>query len=148
MADFLLSIRENDRQNLGLVSLDAPLISNLNVWFNIALIRQYHFNEPQRKARKQVLELLNRFRKMEIADLRIGALDHRERFLVKLLRAAMVENAHIVIDRPFGLVPDLPDAGMIEESLVRIDELYQSCRILDYVWHRDRYREIDEVQEY
>jgi len=93
-----------------------------------------------------VLELLNRFQKIEIADLRIAALDHRERFLVKLLRAAMVPDALIVIDRPFRLVPDLPDAEMIQDSLKRIDELYQSCQIFDYRWNRDRYR-IDDVQE-
>jgi len=92
------------------------------------------------------LELLNRFDKVEIADLRIAALDHRERFLVKLLRAAMVQDALVVIDRPFRLVPDLPDAEMIQDSLNRIDELYQSCQIFDYLWNRDRYR-IDDVQE-
>jgi len=124
----------------------VPLISNLNVWLNIALIRLYHFNENTRKARKRVLELLNRFQKIETADLRIAALDHRERFLVKLLRAAMVPDALIVIDRPFRLVPDLPDAEMIQDSLKRIDELYQSCQIFDYRWNRDRYR-IDDVQE-
>jgi len=35
-----------NKKNLGLVSLDVPLISNLDVWINIALIRQYHQNLP------------------------------------------------------------------------------------------------------
>jgi len=92
------------------------------------------------------MELLSRFQKVEIADLRVVDLDHRERFLVKLLRAAMVQDALIVIDRPFRLVPDLPDAEMIQDSLSRIDDLYQSCQIFDYSWNRNRYR-IDDVQE-
>jgi len=126
--------------------MDIPLISNLNVWHNIALIRFYHLSESRLRAKKRVFGLLSRFQKMEIADLRIAALDHRERFLVKLLRAAMVQDAFIVIDRPFRLVPDLPDAEMIEDSLARIDELYFSCQIFDYSWNRDRYR-IDDVSE-
>jgi len=126
--------------------MDIPLISNLNVWHNIALIRFYHLSESRLRAKKRVFGLLSRFQKMEIADLRIAALDHRERFLVKLLRAAMVQDAFIVIDRPFRLVPDLPDAEMIEDSLARIDELYFSCRIFDYSWNRDKYR-IDDVSE-
>jgi len=92
------------------------------------------------------MELLSRFQKVEIADLRVVDLDHRERFLVKLLRAAMVQDALIVIDRPFRLVPDLPDAEMIQDSLSRIDDLYQSCQIFDYSLNRNRYR-IDDVQE-
>lgn len=97
--------------------------------------------------RRLVLELLNRFQKIEIADLQITALDHMERFLVKMLRAAMVQDALIVIDRPFRLVPDLPDAEKIQDSLDKIEELYQSCQIFDYLWNRDRYR-IADVQEY
>ncbi len=93
------------------------------------------------------MELLGRFQKAEIADSRITALDHQERFLVKLLRAAMVQDALIIIDRPFRLVPDLPDAEMIQDNLDKIGELYQSCHILDYLWNRDRYR-IADVQEY
>jgi ABC-type lipopolysaccharide export system ATPase subunit len=126
--------------------MDIPLISSLNVWQNIALIRFYHYSESRLQAKKRVLGLLGRFQKMEIADLRIAALDHRERFLVKLLRAAMVQDALIVIDRPFRLVPDLPDAEIIEDSLTRIDELYFSCRIFDYSWNQDRYR-INNVSE-
>jgi ABC-type sugar transport system, ATPase component len=139
-------LKERHQQNLGLVSLDIPLISNLNAWLNIALIRLYHFNEGSMRTRKRTLELLNRFQKIEIADLRIAALDQWELFLVKLLRAAMVQDALIVIDRPFRLVPDLPDAEMIQDSLDRIDEFYESCQIYDYVWNRDRYQ-IDDVQE-
>ncbi|OPY89995.1 MAG: hypothetical protein A4E72_00884 [Syntrophus sp. PtaU1.Bin208] len=127
--------------------MDIPLISNLNVWQNIALIRFYHFNERRLPVRKRVLGLLNRFQKMEIADLRIAALDHRERFLVKLLRASMVQDALLLIDRPFRLVPDLPDAEMIEDSLAQIEELYTSCQIFDYAWNRERYR-IKDVSEY
>jgi len=146
LSESLAEIKERHPKNLGLVSLDVPLISNLSVWLNIALIRQYHLNENKRKSRRGALELLNRFRKIELADLPIGALDHQDRFLVKLLRAAMVPDAWLVLDRPFRLVPDLPDAGMIEKSLKQIDELYSSCQILDYLWNRDRYR-IDHVSE-
>jgi len=139
-------MKERHQQNLGLVSMDIPLISSLNVWQNIALISFYRVKESRLRVKKRVLGFLNRFEKMDIAELQIAALDHWERFLVKLLRATMVEDALIVIDRPFRLVPDLPDAEMIEESLTRIEELYVSCRIFDYSWNQDRYR-IKDVSE-
>jgi len=142
----LSDLKERHPENLGLVSTDIPLISNLNVWLNIALIRLYHLSESRLQAKRRVVGLLNRFQKREIAGLRISALDHWERYLVKLLRAAMVQDALIVIDRPFRLVPDLPDAELIENSLNRIDDLYFSCRIFDYSWNQDRYR-IKDVSE-
>ena len=40
----------------GLVSLDVPLISNLPVWSNIALIRQYHENMPWEEAKRLAQE--------------------------------------------------------------------------------------------
>ena len=40
------------KKNLGLVSLDVPLLSNLDVWVNIALIKQYHENLSADKAQE------------------------------------------------------------------------------------------------
>ncbi|MDI6727262.1 MAG: hypothetical protein QMD32_09845, partial [Smithellaceae bacterium] len=77
------------------------MISNLDNWLNISLITQYHQNMPKKQAYKLVLNNLERFNLAPIAHLRPSVLGHRERFLVMLLRACAVPEAHLAIDRPF-----------------------------------------------
>ncbi len=127
------------KARLGMVSAQAPLISNLDAWLNVALIRQYHENLPQDPARREVLAYLDRFGLGAIADRRISALEDQERFCIMLLRAAMVNRAVLVIDRPFQIMPDLQDARYVGRSLKWIDDLYEECHIFDYVWMKDHY---------
>jgi ABC-type lipoprotein export system ATPase subunit len=132
-----------NKKNLGLVSLDVPLISNLDVWINIALIRQYHQNLPPEEAEKEVVRYLQRYHLEKIAHKRSSALTDEERFCVMLLRAAMVADAIIVIDRPFKILPELQNSQFIFDSIRVIDDLYRESRIFDYIWFKDRYRIID-----
>jgi len=132
-------ITEN-KQRLGLVSLDAPLISNLDVWINIALIKEYHQNLPRAEAEGLVFEYLRRYGMENTAYKRNSALTNRERFYVMLLRAAMVADAIIVIDRPFTIIPDLKDASFIDEAIKTGDDLFAQCHIFDYTWNKERYR--------
>jgi ABC-type lipoprotein export system ATPase subunit len=132
-----------NKKNLGLVSLDVPLISNLDVWINIALIRQYHQNLPPEEAEKEVVRYLQRYHLEKIAHRRGSVLTDEERFCVMLLRAAMVVDAIIVIDRPFKILPELQNSQFIFDSIRVIDDLYRESRIFDYIWFKDRYRIID-----
>lgn len=132
-----------NKKNLGLVSLDVPLISNLDVWINIALIRQYHQNLQTEEAEKEVVRYLQRYHLEKIAHRRSSALTDEERFCVMLLRAAMVADAIIVIDRPFKILPELQNSQFIFDSIRVIDDLYRESRIFDYIWFKDRYRIID-----
>lgn len=109
---------------------------------NIALIKQYHENMPRRKARQLVLECLERFGLGPIADRRNPALSTEERFYVMLLRAAMVKDAMILIDRPFQMVPHLKDGSFIMDALKIIDDLYSSCHIYDYRWMEEKYGDL------
>ncbi|HAR97395.1 MAG TPA: hypothetical protein DCS11_00515 [Syntrophus sp. (in: bacteria)] len=127
------------KARLGMVSAQAPLISNLDAWLNVALIRQYHENLPRDRARREVLASLDRFGMGAIADRRISSLEDQERFCIMLLRAAMVKRAVLVIDRPFQIMPDLQDARYVGRSLKWIDDLYEECHIFDYVWMKDHY---------
>ena len=62
----------NDAKTLlGFVSLDAPLISNLNVINNITLIPQYHRNMPLKQAEALTYDLLQRFGMASIANRKI-----------------------------------------------------------------------------
>jgi len=135
-----------NRRHLGLVSSDVPLISNLNVWINIALIKQYHQNLPRKEAQHLILGYLQRFGLKEIAYKRNPALTFEEQFYAMLLRAAMVKDASIVIDRPFKIMPDLKDTICIYSALKTIDDLFTRCHIFDYIWNRDRYYWITDAQ--
>jgi ABC-type transporter Mla maintaining outer membrane lipid asymmetry ATPase subunit MlaF len=123
----------------GLVSLETPLISNLAVWMNIALIPQYHQNMPEREAKAMTLNLLQRLDVPAIAEKRNPTLTTAERFCAMLLRAAVVKDAIVVLDKPFRILTDLPDSGFIMETLGKIDDLIAEIYIFDYSWEKDRY---------
>lgn len=127
------------KQNLGLISLDAPLISNLDIWVNIALIKQYHENLPNKNAKSLALQYLQRYGMEYIADKRNSALTNKERFIVMLLRAAMVKDSLIVLDRPFTIMPDVQDDRFIYDALQIISDSFKECHIFDYTWFKARY---------
>ncbi len=130
---------EKHKKTLGLVSLDVPLISNLDVSVNIALIKQYHENLSADKAQKLVLSYLTRYSLEHISNKRNPALTNRERFYVMLLRAAMVRDSIVVIDRPFTIIPDVQDDRFIYDALKVVDDSFKECHIFDYLWSKDRY---------
>lgn len=125
--------------SLAMVARDVPLLSNLDVWANIALIKQYHENMTATRAERLVLGYLRRYDLEDIAYRRNPSLTAEERFCVMLLRAACVRDAVIVIDRPFLLLPHLKDAARLFEVLAIISDLYGRCEIFDYTGNRERY---------
>jgi ABC-type nitrate/sulfonate/bicarbonate transport system ATPase subunit len=129
--------------HLGLVSVDAPLISNLSVSNNIALIRQYHENLSRPEARAWAVHLLDRFGLATIADQRTSSLNREQLYHVMLIRAAMVRDAVIVLDRPFRLLPDLRDGSFFTETLRKMDDLIAAAHVFDYTWEKERYEEAD-----
>ncbi|MEN6622115.1 MAG: hypothetical protein ABFD50_11260 [Smithella sp.] len=124
------------------VSADLPLISNQEVWINIALIKQYHENMPRVQAQNLVLDALRRLDIEHIAYLRNPSLTGEERFCAMLLRACMVRDALVMIDRPLKIIPHLKDIDFIFKILKKIDDLYATCYIYDYQWLAPKYGEI------
>ena len=133
------SFLADHKSHLGLVSLEVPLISNLPVWSNIALIRQYHENMPWEEAKTLVLDLLQRFGMAATAEKRNPSLTAEERFCIMLIRAAMVRDAVVVLDRPFRIFPDLPDGRFFTNALRKVDDLIAEVHIFDYNWEKERY---------
>jgi ABC-type lipopolysaccharide export system ATPase subunit len=131
------------KPHLGLVSLEAPLISNLSVWHNIALIRQYHENMPREEAKALVLDLLGRFGITATAEKRNPSLTAEERFCIMLIRSAMVRNAVVVLDRPFRIFPELPDGRFFTDAIRKLDDLIAEAHIFDYSWEKGRYGATD-----
>lgn len=133
------TLRKVQRDSIALVSFDIPLISNLDVWNNIALIKLYKEDMNVRQAKKYVLRLLLRFGLEDIAYKRSAVLSEEQKFCVMLMRAAMVKNAIIVIDRPFMILHKSKDSILIMEALMKIEDLFHQCQILDYAWNKSRY---------
>jgi len=135
------------KSHLGLVSLELPLISNLPVWSNIALIRQYHENMPWEEAKTLAQDILQRFGMSATAEKRNPSLTAEERFCIMLIRAAMVRDAVVVLDRPFRIFPDLPDGRFFTDALRKVDDLIAEAHIFDYNWEKERYGATDDVED-
>jgi ABC-type lipopolysaccharide export system ATPase subunit len=130
---------ENNPRQAAPVSVDVPLISNQSVLMNIALIKQYHENMPLAKVQPIVFSALQRLKLEHIAYKRNPDLTNEERFFAMLLRAAMVRDALIIIDRPFKIVPHLKNIDYIFQALKNIEDFYLNCHIYDYEWMREKY---------
>jgi len=126
-------------QPLGVVSIDIPLISNLNVWMNIALIRQYHENQPAPQAADMVKQLLKRFSMESIFNLRNPQLCEEERFCAMLLRALMVPRSVLVVERPFEILNSHGDSRFLHQALNTVNDLFTKCYIFDYTWQKNKY---------
>lgn len=131
-------MKDNPQQSAP-VSVDVPLISNQSVLMNIALIKQYHENLPVAKVEPIVLNALRRLKMEKIAYKRNSDLNNEERFFAMLLRAVMVRDALVVIDRPFKIIPHLKNINYIFNVLKEIEDLYLNCHIYDYEWMREKY---------
>ncbi len=141
--DHLIDIHKD---HLGLVAVDVPLISNLSVCDNIALIIQYHQNVPAKQAVQLVISYLKRFGMEKIAYKRNPSLTDEERFCAMILRAAMVTDATILIDRPLKILPDLEEKSFFYNILGGLADIFHECHILDYEWNRERYEMIYEIE--
>ncbi|MBN1546622.1 MAG: hypothetical protein JW902_08190 [Syntrophaceae bacterium] len=126
-------------QPLGWVSADIPLISNLNVWVNIALIKQYHENLPVDQAAELARQLLQRFQMESIFYQRNPHLTEEERFCVMVLRAAMVPQGVLILDRPFEILSSHGDSLFLRQVLYTINDLFTKCYIFDYTWQKPKY---------
>lgn len=135
------------KNRVGIVAKDIPLLSNLSVLSNISLIRQYHRNMNKNDATLLVMKYLKRLDLERIASLRNYQLADAERFCVMLLRAVMIHDAIVVIDRPFLTMPHLSDAGFLYKTLTKIEGSFRETHIFDYQWNSQRYNIINDVEK-
>ena len=109
---------------------------------NISLIKQYHENMPISLAQQTAITALNRLSLKHIAYKRNPSLNNEERFCVMLLRAVMVRDAIVIIDRPFRIIPQLNKIDFFINTLKIIEDLYTNCHIYDYKWMSERYGDL------
>jgi ABC-type molybdenum transport system ATPase subunit/photorepair protein PhrA len=109
---------------------------------NISLIKQYHENMPIAQAQETAIKALQRLGLEHIAYKRNPSLNNEERFCVMLLRAVMVRDAIVIIDRPFKIIPHLNKINFFLETLKKIEDFYIKCHIYDYKWLAERYGDL------
>ena len=109
-----------NRHNSALVCAEVPLISNQEAWLNIALIKQYYDNMSPQESEKLVFSLLRKLGLESVAYKRNPALSDEERFFIMLLRAAMVKDAVILIDRPFKIIPHLKKEQLTTDGYIKL----------------------------
>ncbi len=128
-----------DHPDSILVSPDLPLRANLSVLDNIALIPQYQGNLDYDDAADLAWSLLLRVDQSGAAFKRDPDLSHEERFVAKLLRAAIGRPPVILVDRPGMLLPDLHYPPYLETLLESLADILNDCWILDYTWNAPLY---------
>lgn len=139
MASALAVLRAELGPRYAPVSADVPLLSNLSVFQNIALIRQYHERLTAEDSYRDTNALLERFELCHLAGKRSFELSDRDLFFVKLLRASQRKEAAIVIDRPFAQIENMHTLAPIRKALQLLDFPGVEGIILGYEWNRGRY---------
>jgi hypothetical protein len=94
---------------------------------------------PEHEAKSLAENLLQRFSMESIAERRNPALTMEERFCAMLLRAAMVKDAIIVVERPFSILTNLRDEHFVMDALEKVDDIIAETHIFDYSWDKVRY---------
>lgn len=121
------------------MSAELPLRANLSVLENIAVVPQYTRNMTYRDAVDVAWNLLLQVGYSDAAYKRDPALTHEERFVAKLLRAAVRGPELLLIDRPALLLPDTRYPPFVDAVLKRLDAQLNHCWILDYQWNEPLY---------
>ena len=127
------------QERMPLISVEMPLRANLSVLDNIALIPQYRHNLHYDAASALAWKLLLLAGQDGAALKRDPQLNHVERFVAKLLRAAIEHPPIILIDRPALLLPDTHYPPFLSDLLERLSDHLNDCWILDYRWNEPLY---------
>lgn len=116
----------------------TPLIANLTVLENVALMAEYHRHLPARRAEPEARALLERLELGWAADLRPGRLGPEQAFGAQLARAAARQGARLVLVEPFVMLAGAADAAPVRAALEALGRL-APVTVLDYVANGERY---------
>lgn len=122
-------------QNLGIVSPQVPLLSNLTTAENIALIRQYHCGLSAARAMQLARTYLSRAGVDLLAEIYVDRLDHEQRLAVKFLRALMFPDAVLAVLKPTQQLPDEADCVILRDLIVTFEDSYRECHVFELSWH-------------
>lgn len=79
-----------------------------------------------------------------IFNLRNPHLSEEERFCAMLLRAVMIPQGILIIERPFEILDSHGDCRFLRQALGTVNDLFTKCYIFDYTWQNNKYGLFDE----
>ena len=123
------------------VSTQTPLLSNLSMLENIALISQVHDKMGMAQSHKKAYAALKSLELEQIAPLRYENCSAKEKFYVQLIRANILKDAKIIIEQPFMLLAEEMSIHFILDALGRLNIPYERVRIIDLVHQENNYKE-------
>ncbi len=109
------------QNNYSLISISMPLLSNLNMVENIALIKEVIFRVPTKEAQRVANEFLKKIELLHISLQRIENCSNIEIFYVMLIRALMSKEKTIIIESPY----------LIIKEIVNITDLMKNINLLN-----------------
>lgn len=121
------------------MSPDIPLLSNLSVYDNISLVPRYLTTEKDETIRTEIVQFLNTLEISDSINKKTFQLDSETIFKVKLLRALMLKDSVIVVDRPFVMLNTAPDIKPVEEMLKTLVTDEKKIIFLDFEWNKSKY---------
>ncbi len=125
------------------ISKYTPLLSNLNSIENISLIKEVHEHLSTPQAQQLATDALAKAGYGHLALLRNAQCSMVERFVVKLIRATMLQYDKIVISMPFNLIEDSKNIDFFLD-LFRLLDITDKVMILDITTNRKNYTEVPE----
>ncbi len=123
------------------VSLETPLLSNLSIIENIALIEEVHQRLPREVAHKNALDKLTLLNLENIVTSRVATCSQFERFRVEMIRASMMLDAKIYIILP---LQQFHTNNSIEDMMQSIEglKIQERVTILDLLTNIEEYKHI------
>lgn len=121
------------------ISAQLPLRTNLSALGNIAMVKQYHARSSAQEARELALAMLERCGCGACGEKTDSEMTQRERFVVKLACAAMLDRPAILVDRPASMLSEIHYPGFLSEAFGHFSGHYREYVILDYAWNKPLY---------
>jgi len=100
---------------MAIISTTTPLLRDLSVIENIALMLEYNKNYSISKAEQAIFKLMKRFQIEGIKDKRVYELNKKDILIIKYLRAYVSSFDTILVVKPFSMLDNVEDLDVLFE---------------------------------
>ena len=122
------------------VSSHTPLLSNLNIIENIALIEEVHKRYNRKISHQNALHKLSQFNMQSLATKQASQCNELEKFTLILIRASMMQNVTIVIITPLAQYQTQGSLDYLIEAMQTL-KIEERTIILDLSLYKNDYKE-------
>jgi len=106
----------------ALISVNTPLIANLDMLENIAIIHEVHKHKSIKEAQFEALEYLNKIAKADIGLKRMHQINEVEMFYVMVARAMMSEPDTVVLINPLAILNHVEFLAIAMKNLAILND--------------------------